>query len=227
MSDLKIFNVAAYNRKDSLLKTIDSIYNQADIINIALNLYNEVPKELIDNKINIFNTDNSIGASFKFLRISDSDGYFFTIDDDLIYPKNYSEYLIDRFNHYGRKHIVTLHGRKYNEFPISSYYKSPHVKYHCLGDVNEDTKVIIGGSGVMMFHTDLIKMPISYIKESNMSDLCISRYANEHNVGIICLKHKSNYLTYQEQPKNTTIYEIYRSNDTLRTKYYNTFKNLK
>jgi hypothetical protein len=130
MSNLKIFNVATYNRKDSLLKTIESIYNQADTINIALNLYSEVPKELIDNKINIFNTDNSIGASFKFLRICESNGYFFSIDDDLIYPKNYSDYMIDKFNQYDRKNIVTLHGRKYNEFPIKSYYKSPHIKYH-------------------------------------------------------------------------------------------------
>lgn len=224
MSDSKIFNVASYNRKDSLLKTIDSIYKQADVINVILNLYNETPNELIDNKINIFNKDNSIGASFKFLRILESDGYFFTIDDDLIYPEDYANYMIDRFNHYGRKKIVTLHGRNYNSFPITSYYKSPHTKFHCLADVNQDTPVTIGGSGVMMFHTDLIKMPINYIKEKNMSDLCISRYANENNVGIICLKHKSNYLKYQEQPTNTTIYELYRSDEKLRTNYYNTFK---
>lgn len=224
MSINKIFNVASYNRKGSLLKTIDSIYNQADIINIALNLYEETPSELIDSKINIFHKDNSIGASFKFLRILESDGYFFTIDDDLIYPENYSDYMINRFNHYGGKKIVTLHGRKYTGFPITSYYKSPHTKFHCLGDVNDDVLVNIGGSGVMMFHTNLVKMPINYIKEKNMSDLCISRYANQNNIEIVCLKHESDYLKYQEQPKNTTIYEMYGNDEKLRTNYYNTFK---
>jgi hypothetical protein len=223
MSINKIFNVASYNRKESLLKTIDSIYNQADIINIILNLYADTPTELIDSKINIYHKDNSIGASFKFLRILESDGYFFTIDDDLIYPKNYSEYMIDRFNYYDREKIVTLHGRKYTKFPITSYYKSPHTKFHCLGDVNDDILLNVGGSGVMMFHTDLVKMPIDYIKEKNMSDLCISRYANENNIEIMCLKHRSDYLKYQEQPKNTTIYEIYKGDEELRTSYYNTF----
>ena len=48
MNDKKIFNVATYQRDDALLKTIESVYDQADVINVALNSHDEIPKKLIE-----------------------------------------------------------------------------------------------------------------------------------------------------------------------------------
>jgi hypothetical protein len=79
----RIVNVASYNRINSLVKSIESIYNQCDEINICLNNHNgEVPDILYRDKINLFFTDNSKGDAFKFLMLEESDGYFLTIDDD-------------------------------------------------------------------------------------------------------------------------------------------------
>jgi len=65
--DKKICNISSYNRKSTLLKTIDSIYPHMDVINVALNSYDEIPSELIDDKINLVITDNSKGDAYKFL----------------------------------------------------------------------------------------------------------------------------------------------------------------
>ncbi len=43
--DKIIYNVASYKRGDTLIKTIESIYNQCDIINVTLNDYDEIPVE--------------------------------------------------------------------------------------------------------------------------------------------------------------------------------------
>ena len=60
-----IFNVASYKRDYCLFKTIESIYNQSDIINVCLNSHKEIPNELVnDSKINCYITDNSIGDGF-------------------------------------------------------------------------------------------------------------------------------------------------------------------
>ena len=80
--DKRIFNVASYKRGDTLIKTIESIYDQADIINISLNDYDEIPVELYDKKLNIFLTNNEKGDAYKFTNLLNSNGYFFTIDDD-------------------------------------------------------------------------------------------------------------------------------------------------
>ncbi len=65
MSEKIICNVSSYKRPETLLKTIDSVYNQCDIINISLNDYDEIPEELYDDKINIILTNNEKGDAYK------------------------------------------------------------------------------------------------------------------------------------------------------------------
>ena len=221
MNKTKIFNVATYKRDSFLLKTIESIYEQADVINVALNSHTEKPKELIDSKINLYLTDNSIGDGFKFLRMEQSDGFFFTIDDDLIYPKNYSDYMIEKYLYYDCKRVVTLHGRSFKSFPISSYYRGNKIAYRCLGDVVNDVNVQFGGTGVMLIHTDLFKLPINYIKHPNMADIWVGNYCYENNIQIVCVKHDSNFLDYQSEVGNDTIHNKTAFSDKTQTNVVN------
>jgi hypothetical protein len=222
---MNIFNVATYKRDACLFKTIDSIYNQADVINIALNSHKEVPDRLLnDAKINCFITDNSIGDGFKFYKLEESDGYFFTIDDDLIYPKNYAEYLIEKFEYYKRKFIVSLHGRNFLQHPVQSYYRSQHENYRCLGTVLNDVMVELGGTGVMMFHTDLLKFSYKDILYANMGDIWLAKFAHKKNVKIICLKHDEKYLDYQSEVGNDTIFDKNAYNDNVQTELVNKIK---
>ena len=48
--DKVIYNVSSYNRPETLIKAIDSSYNQCDVIIVALNSYDEFPLELYDKK---------------------------------------------------------------------------------------------------------------------------------------------------------------------------------
>jgi len=218
----KIFNIATFNRDACLFKTIDSIYNQADIINIALNSHKEIPEKLLnDFKINCFITDNSIGDGFKFYKLNESDGYYFTIDDDLIYPPDYSEYMIDRYNYYNGKYIVTLHGRTFLQYPVQSYYRSPHHNNRCLGTVPNDVFVHFGGTGVMMFHTNLFKFNYKDIKYSNMADIWVGKFANERGIKIVCLAHKEGYLGYQSEVGSNTIFDNWKFNDEIQTNLVN------
>lgn len=218
----KIFNVATYKRDEFLFKTIDSIYNQADEINIALNSHVEIPFKLLnDSKINCFITDNSIGDGFKFYRLNESNGYYFTIDDDLIYPPDYSQYLIDRYQYYGGQYIVSLHGRTFLQYPVQSYYRSTHHNNRCLGTVLNDVFVHFGGTGVMMFHTDLLKFDYKDIKHANMADIWIGKFAAEKDIKIVCLAHNQGYLGYQSEIGSDTIFDKWKFNDKIQTELTN------
>jgi hypothetical protein len=218
----KIFNVATYNRDELLFKTIDSIYNQADIINIALNSHSEIPDKLSnDSKINCFITDNSIGDGYKFYKLNESDGYYFTVDDDLKYPPDYSEYLIQKFEYYNRQYIVSLHGRTFFQYPVVSYYRSAHYNNRCLGDVPYDVIVHFGGTGVMMFHTDLLKFDYKEIKHPNMADIWLAKFANEKGIKIVCLAHNQGYLTYQSEVGSETIFDKKKFDDKIQTELVN------
>jgi len=193
--DKKICNISSYNRKSTLLKTIDSIYPHMDVINVALNSYDEIPSELIDDKINLVITDNSKGDAYKFLFLDESDGYYFTIDDDLIYSPHYTQYMIDKVEEYRRSSVITLHGRSFNKFPIQSYYKDASEYYRCLGIAHKDVKIQFGGTGVMCFHTDLFKIGIDFFLAPNMADVWIGKYCEENNIPIICVNHDSFFVS--------------------------------
>lgn len=211
----RIYNISSFNRKDSLLRTIDSIFNQSDIINVSLNSYSEIPPELKDNKIRIILTNNELGDAYKFYNINRCDGYYFTIDDDIIYPKNYTDFMIDKYNKHKGK-IITLHGRNFKDGNISSYYKSASERYYCMGDVFNDVKVMFGGTGVMLTHTDILRgLNIEYFKSPNMADVWVGKWAYDNKVDIICVEHESNWLKYQEV--NDTIYDTESRNDKIQT----------
>lgn len=221
MSEKIIVNVASYKRTESLIESLKSIIDQCDEINVALNDHytQEIPDFLYHEKINLFLTDNSIGDAFKFLNLNKSDGYYFSIDDDLIYPSTYVSDTIKRCKEFQNKKVVTYHGRNFSSFPISSYYKSATERYACLNRVKNDVKVQFGGTGVMCFHTSLFKIPLDYFKLPNMADVWIGKYCLENNIEIICLRHDEGYIRYIKQ-KNT-IYDIESKSDKNQTNIVN------
>ena len=216
MSETIIVNVASYNRIDSLVKSLESIIDQCDIINVSLNSHEgNIPEILYDDKINLILSDNSLGDAMKFYELDKSDGYFLTVDDDLIYPPNYVEYMIAKCKEYGNTKVITLHGRNFNVFPIKSYYAKASERYSCLHHVGKNASVQFGGTGVMCFHTDLLKLPIDYFKYPNMADVWVGKYCYENNIEILCVRHESGYIGYI--PQTTTIYDVESRNDELQT----------
>ena len=181
-------------RAHMLIKTIESLLPQCDRIFIALNSYSEIPNELINPKIHCDLLDNTLGDSAKILHARDHDCYFFSVDDDLVYPKNYCEYMISKIEQYGC--IVTLHGRKFNNRPLKSCRRGFSLNYHCLHSYNYDAELDIGGSGVMAYHTSFFKPDVNEHKVKNMCDIWIAKQAHKRGVKIMGVAHIGTYLKY-------------------------------
>ena len=220
MSEKKIVNVSSYNRMNSLIKTVESILDQCDELNIFLNNVNtEIPEIFFDDKINLFFSDNRHGDALKFALLEESEGYYLTIDDDLIYPKNYVDYMISRCKEYSNQRVITIHGKNFSSFPIQSYYRSHFEYFHCLQQMKKNLLVQFGGTGVMCFHTSLIKIPFNFFEKPNMADVWFGKYCIENKIEIICVTHPKNFLKYQIQTE--TIYDKYLNNDFTQTHVVN------
>jgi len=220
ISEKKIVNVASYGRLDSLVKTLDSIINQCDVVNVVLNSeIHDIPKILLHEKINLVFSDNSYGDAMKFYFLEESDGYYLTIDDDIIYPPNYVDFMISRCKDYNNTRVITLHGRSFNKFPIISYYKSATERYSCFQGLKKNVLVQFGGTGVMCFHTSLFRLPLEYFVYPNMADVWIGKYCMENNLEIFCIRHDDGFVKYIDQ--KTTIHGNYSGNDGLQTKVVN------
>jgi len=170
------------DRPDQLRRTIASLINQCD----ELHVY--------DNSRAIDYTDN---AKFYHLHLLREPCYYFTCDNDIIYPNNYVQHTIELIAKY--RTIITYHGRILKA-PVNSYYRG-HQIFDFRGEQPTDLFVHVGGSGVMAFRTDDFN-PVDIYASSylRMSDLVVSLEAKKQGKKIICAAHKQNWLIQQEVP---------------------------
>ena len=117
-------------RVEMLRKTVESLRPQVDEIFVGLNNYGITPDFLKEGEFAHF--DNSRGDAVKFYNVEKFRGYFFSCDDDLIYPLDYVKKLIAAIKKY--KCIVTLHGKTYRDNPRS--FTDFMGVYRCLDDVS-------------------------------------------------------------------------------------------
>lgn len=211
----KIAGIATIpSRFESLLETVNSLHDQVDHIHIYLNQYKDVPIELKRDKITT-HLGQDLTDLGKFYGLRKAKGYYFSCDDDLIYPPDYIEYLKSKIDKYNC--IVSCHGRRFVG-DINSYYRNG-VKFHCLHEVKKDEKIHVGGTGVMGFKTsigfDIGQIPKMY---PCMADVHMGVWANG-KVPIMVVAHEKGWLKLTSNPgSRDAIYERFKNKDQVQTK---------
>jgi len=198
-SDIIIQLASVPEREQSLHITIASLLPQADRIYVNLNGYDKIPKFLLHPKIEVNLFDNSMGDAVKFYDVEKREGYVLTCDDDMVYPPDYVSYMKCMVDKY--RCVVSLMGKRYDYRPIVSFRHGYTELYRAYGTVHEDRQVHIGGTGVMAFHTDYIKVKYSDFKKPNMADIWMAKAAYEQDVPIMVVAHTRFFVMYLPQVK--------------------------
>lgn len=186
-----IAQIASVPQRVNLLRqTVESLRPQVDKIFVALNNYTFTPDFL--NEGEYIHLDNSTGDAAKFYNVEKWNGYFFSCDDDLIYPPAYVQTMITAIHKYSA--IVSHHGKKYPR-PFTSFYNLL-INVRCLDNCCSDVFVDMPGTGVMAFHTGMFKINYSDFKLPNMADVWVCVKAIQQKVNIVALAHTETYLTY-------------------------------
>jgi hypothetical protein len=208
-------------RLNTLERVLDSITPQVDFLVLSLNGFNEVPK-LLDKYDNVlpFIESNDMGDANKFLTVDNQEGYYFSCDDDIIYPKDYVETYKKAIDKH--KCVISIHGCSIPDRKIASYYKGKIDKAHCLNTCAE-VEVHICGSGVSGFHTDHFKPSYERFKAPNMADIWLAMQAQEQGVKRLCIEHSKGWITGGLNSGRDTIYETHKNSDKLQTEIVNGF----
>lgn len=218
-------------RIHSLEETIYSIIDQVDEINIYLNNFEGMPLPafLQQPKINCFYSEahlGDLGAAGKFFLCSSWSGYAFTGDDDIIYPKDYIQSMIQTIEKYDRRAIISCHGRVLHTNRESiSYYFDAKEFFSFQKDVYNDTYAHVIGTGVMAMHSDTIRLSLSDFKYTNICDIFFSARANTLGIPRIIKAHKELWL--RPSKKYNPEYSISRTqskSDTIQTAEINAHK---
>lgn len=187
-------------RAQSLPLVLNSLAPQVDSLHIYLDRYEFVPDFLSEysNQSTIYLSKDHPGLrdNGKFLPFAGlaQECYYFTVDDDIIYPPDYVASMVSRIEYYGKQAVIGVHGVLIPEQP-NGYYTS-YRKVHAFNkELQQDALVNNLGTGTVAFHSTLLKgLSIDAFPTSGMADLHFSVFCKNHDIPMISLARPNDWL---------------------------------
>ncbi|MDV6328080.1 glycosyltransferase [Idiomarina sp. Sol25] len=187
------------SRKNALIKVVDSIYKQVDELNIYQNGYKDTSFICDpDNKVNIVSSiDTSIdkGDAGKFYFVDNSKNcLYFSLDDDLLYPKDYVSRSIDFMQRNPECSVFSYHGKIFKP-NASDWFREILVNVRCTDEYLETHDVQFGGTGVMFFDTSDFNLSFKDFEKENMADVFVGLKALSCGKRIVALPHEKDWVS--------------------------------
>jgi hypothetical protein len=221
------------DREGQMKKAISGIISYVDRLFLFLNDYAQVPAWLYAHEnITVFlgKTENlNIGDGGKFFglnSIRENDFYYFTLDDDLLYPPDYVWKMIRKIDQFDRKAIVGCGGYIMNSF-VNHFYNDRQTSWHISMKNNEDRPVQILHTGLSAWHSSALDFQPDQCRKANMSDLWLALAAQKNNVPRILIQRPPDWVINQPNPEAKTIFGRYRNNCQEQTDIFNSLQDWK
>ena len=179
-------------REESLREALASLLEQVDTVHVYLNGFREIPKWLRMDSVEA-HLGPTLGDAGKFLRSGMASDYCLTVDDDIIYPPDYVEAMIDHVERLGRRVCVGVHGAVFSRMPVSDYYEDRLV-HHYRESLGEDQAVHILGTGTLCWHTSTIDISLQDFRIPNMADVWFALKAQQTHVPLVCIPRDRHWL---------------------------------
>jgi len=198
---------------------LKSILNQFDEVRICLSRIDEfhddeLPEIFSHPKIQISVINGKGQADLhKFKWIPDNeDEYYFTLDDDILYPDDYVNRTLAKMQEH-RGCIITYHGRQLvgKDLP----YYTGHKSHTFAQGQYQDIRIDVAGTGVCAFDTRYFR-PIGLHQDNfvMMSDLGMSLYAAREGVKIMSCTKEYSWIRTIDVIDNRSIFELYKNKPT-------------
>jgi hypothetical protein len=195
-----IIGMATLGTRSSINKALQSLNNQT-VRPDAIHVYNN----------SIMPEDFSDLGKFYFLHLYDEPIYYLTVDDDIEYPEDYIQKMVEAIDSY--KCIITHHGRILNG-PDRPYFKG-HQAFRFNADQPHNCEIDVAGTGVTGFRTDLFNPDYIYrINRKRMGDLVFSLAAREAGQTIRVDQHKLGWLKPIDQNQDDSCYQTGKQDDS-------------
>jgi len=194
------------SRERALEATVNSLLPQVDQIGIYLNGWSYIPNFLKHPKITIegFN-GKDIGDIGKFFWIDNVNGYYFSCDDDLVYPADYVERSVKKIIEYDLDVVVGWHGSLILE-PFEDYYdKNSRRVFSFSSERPYDTPVHILGTGCSAFHTKYFKLSLCDFDLPNMADIYFAIKGQKDLIRFLVIKHNKGEILEYEGTRESSI----------------------
>lgn len=216
-------------RIDLLRQTLASLAPQVDALHIYLDRYESVPDFVhsCHPQVRVYLSRDYPGLrdNGKFLTFSrlERECYYFTADDDILYPPDYVASLIRRIEHYGRQAVVGVHGVLLPE-KAEGYFSGYRKVLQFKKGLENDMLVNNLGTGTVAFHSSLLRgMTLDNFAHPGMADLYLSVFCKQRNIPMVAIARSEDWLQEQSSP-NTSLYQEFRQADNRQSTLIRTYR---
>ncbi|MBF8780857.1 glycosyltransferase [Pseudomonas fulva] len=206
-------------RADLLRQVLASLAPQVDALHVYLDRYESIPDFVLNchSQVTVYLSKDHPGLrdNGKFLAFAalSEDCYYFTADDDIIYPPDYVASMVRRIEDYGRQAVIGVHGVLLPE-QAEGYFSSYRKVHMFKKELERDALVNNLGTGTVAFHSGLLRgLDLTHFGTPGMADLHLSVFCKQRNIPMVALARPEDWL--QELPSpNTSLYtEFHQADD--------------
>lgn len=220
-------------RESLCIKVVESLLPQVDKIRLALNNYSFdgvvgiAPEWAKHEKIEILYCDNSLMDGYKFSKADENDGYVLICDDDIIYPPDFREVMVQHLDNFAEPVVLSIMGKNLIKRPMQSYAMGRHEFFRAFEMHTDFRKVELIGMCGAVYHTDYCKINEKHMKVTD-SDVCMSVYCNQYRIKKFVVPHAGDWCIDLMEGAPETIPTMWLHNkdeerDRIITDYLNNY----
>lgn len=197
---MKVANMASYPARAHVLEEqVDRLLRQFDQINLCLNEFSAIPKELAKfDRLNVFIPESDLKDVGKFVVLSKDEDIVFYLDDDILYPENYAAVMADRLERFGGTPVALgVHGVIYSDFlsaepparMVTSFRMGVEREYVC-SQLGTGTVAVVGRHAVRL---EQMQGSTRYV------DVRFAKICQENGVALVCVAREPSWLGELEE----------------------------
>lgn len=220
-------------REVQLKKTIACIEPYIDHLFLYLNGYAHVPEWVLKHdKITPFLSrveKSDMGDAGKFFglnKITKQDFYYFTLDDDMLYPPDYIWKMIEKIEKHNRQVVVGCGGYIMKE-QVNQFYSDRKSNWHISSPNTQDQPVQILHTALTAWHSTALEFKYEDCEMPNMGDIWLAIAAQKQLVPMILVERPANWVKPLPMPVAETIYGRFRNSCHDQTAVFNSWKDWK
>jgi FkbM family methyltransferase len=181
-------------RERALRHVVEALLPQVDSLGVYLNDYDRVPAFLDREQILVARSQDSgvRGDVGKFFWAGTTSGYQLVCDDDIDYPEDYVDRLVEGIERHRRRAVVGFHGCVLRD-SVADYHSSRKL-LHFTRALAADSAVHVLGTGVAGYHASAISVSPQDFAAPNMADIWLARLGQRQGVPFVCLRRADGWL---------------------------------
>ncbi|HEX2841173.1 FkbM family methyltransferase [Hyphomicrobium sp.] len=208
-------------RLKHLERAVGSLLGQVDHLFIYLNGYTSVPRFLRSPRITALaaGTLEDLRDVGKFFHMSTApDGYFLTVDDDIEYPHDYAERMVQEIERHCRDAIVGVHGMIFAN-PLDRFFSERRRVFSFKDELASNVRVNALGTGTVGFHSSLLSMTPDFRSAKGMADLWLAIKAKKNSIPMYAIPRPRQWLKpiVLKGEGGTSLYDEFHFNDVVQT----------